>query len=126
MAAFSKDNRGGGRMINVKIYKDGLNYIGFEIDGHAGYASKGNDIICAGVSAVSQLVVEQLNMFSIKHTLNIKDGYMHVMVKKSSYTAGILIESLHQVLTEIQQQYPKYISVSVYVAILNNEKAHNN
>ena len=113
-------------MINVKVYKDGLNYIGYEIDGHAGYASKGNDIVCASVSAVSQLVVEQLNIFGIKYDIDIKDGYMHIMVKKSDYTAGILIESLHQILTDMQEQYPKYISVSMYITILNNEKAHNN
>ena len=36
-------------MINITIYDNG-----FEIEGHAGYAQKGSDIICAAVSALSQ------------------------------------------------------------------------
>lgn len=45
-------------MINITIYDNG-----FEIEGHAGYAPKGSDIICAAVSALSQTC-----RISIKYT----------------------------------------------------------
>ena len=51
--------------------------IGFEVRGHAGYADAGEDIVCAGVSAVLQtaaLALEQL--FSIKPYLVVTHGHM--------------------------------------------------
>ncbi len=51
--------------------------IGFEVKGHAGYADAGEDIVCAGVSAILQtaaLALEQL--FVIKPHLVVKPGHM--------------------------------------------------
>ena len=42
-------------MIAVTIKPDGLT-----VDGHAGYAETGNDIICAAVSALAQGLVHSL------------------------------------------------------------------
>ncbi|ROR29266.1 hypothetical protein EDD66_103202 [Mobilisporobacter senegalensis] len=46
-------------MINISIYKnaDGV-YTGFKSSGHAGFANKGQDIVCA---AVSVLVINTIN-----------------------------------------------------------------
>lgn len=65
-------------MLVIKI--EGLSdddLIGFEVRGHAGYADAGEDIVCAGVSAVLQtaaLALEQL--FSVKPHLVVKPGHM--------------------------------------------------
>jgi len=46
-------------MIEVTIYKTkGHEYAGFDVEGHAGYAHKGQDIVCA---AVSILVINTIN-----------------------------------------------------------------
>ena len=46
-------------MIKVTIYKtEWQEYAGFDMEGHAGYAEAGEDIVCAGVSA---LVINALN-----------------------------------------------------------------
>ena len=46
-------------MIKVTIYKtERQEYAGFDMEGHAGYAEAGEDIVCAGVSA---LVINALN-----------------------------------------------------------------
>ena len=46
-------------MIKVTIYKtERQEYVGFDMEGHAGYAEAGEDIVCAGVSA---LVINALN-----------------------------------------------------------------
>ena len=45
-------------MITVKIHRSSRDQItGFEISGHAGYAEKGSDIICAAVSAIAYTAV---------------------------------------------------------------------
>jgi uncharacterized protein YsxB (DUF464 family) len=46
-------------MIEVTIYKTkGHEYAGFDVEGHSGYADKGQDIVCA---AVSMMVINTIN-----------------------------------------------------------------
>ena len=46
-------------MIKVTIYKtDRHEYVGFDLQGHAGFADEGMDIVCAAVSA---LVINTMN-----------------------------------------------------------------
>ncbi|MGE5654134.1 MAG: ribosomal-processing cysteine protease Prp, partial [Bacillota bacterium] len=65
-------------MLSIKIEgSSGDDLVGFEVRGHAEYADAGEDIVCAGVSAVLQtaaLALEQL--FSIKPHLVVKPGHM--------------------------------------------------
>ncbi len=44
-------------MIEVVFYKQNSVYKGFSISGHAGFASKGNDIVCASVTSAVQLTI---------------------------------------------------------------------
>ena len=55
-------------MIKVTIYKtERQEYAGFDMEGHAGYAEAGEDIVCAGVSA---LVINALNSILVINTIN--------------------------------------------------------
>ena len=42
-------------MITVSVRKDGI-----EINGHAGYAETGKDIVCAGMTALTQTLVRSM------------------------------------------------------------------
>ena len=49
-------------MIQVTVFRNrNEKYIGFDCKGHAGYANYGEDVICAGVSA---LVINTVNAIS--------------------------------------------------------------
>lgn len=51
-------------MIDAVLYEDSNGeLIGFKVKGHAGYAKKGKDIVCAGVSALVLTTIESLNRF---------------------------------------------------------------
>ncbi len=51
-------------MIEAVLFedKDG-ELIGFKVRGHAGYADKGEDIVCAGVSALVMTAIQSLDRF---------------------------------------------------------------
>lgn len=52
-------------MVRVTILKDQKNrYRGFETNGHAGYADKGEDIVCAAVSVLTINTVNSLEQFT--------------------------------------------------------------
>lgn len=62
------------RLIVVNITPTGLT-----IDGHAGYAKTGNDIICAAVSALAQNLVSSIEALTRDKILcQVKDGHMDI------------------------------------------------
>ena len=59
-------------MIEIKLYKNDMgNYHRYEVEGHAEYAEYGKDIVCAGVSALTQSALFTLEEMCI----NIRSGY---------------------------------------------------
>lgn len=51
-------------MIYVTIFTDSKTYCGFHMLGHAGYAEYGQDIICAGVSALAINTINSIETFT--------------------------------------------------------------
>lgn len=106
-------------MIRVQVKKEDGIYRSFTIDGHAGYADAGEDIVCAAVSA---LVINAIN--SIEHftedmfTCDCQDG----MIKNWEFTSKVsketelLMDSLIFGLCGIQESYGEE-----YLQILQNE-----
>jgi Protein of unknown function (DUF464). len=105
-------------MIKATFYKDEDGTItGFKILGHAGFGHKGNDIVCAAVSA---LVINTIN--SIEHfTSDVVDitededkGLIEFHVANPiSDSAKLLLNSLAFGLQGIENEYKgKYISVT--------------
>lgn len=93
-------------MITAIIKSDG-----FRIDGHSGYASSGQDIVCAGVSALVGAALQMLDW-----NINEQDqskGIMDVTVVDSDQGERLdaVILMLYYGLLNIQQQYPDYLRV---------------
>ena len=51
-------------MIDVFIRKSGEHYTEFQVQGHAGYAEYGKDIVCASVSALTITLENSLGVLS--------------------------------------------------------------
>ena len=89
------------------------------ISGHAGHASKGNDIVCAGVSALSQSVALALEYYKIAHSISQQEGLLEFSVNLDSLNDDkkIRCESLVSVfilgIHEIRKQYPDLVHVSI-------------
>lgn len=105
-------------MIKATIFKNADNLItGFKMLGHADYAQKGSDIVCA---AVSVIVINAIN--SIEHftsdTFDLKQDEdkglieFHMVGPVSSY-GNLLLSSLALGLQGIAEEYTgKYITIS--------------
>lgn len=51
-------------MTHIVFFRDrSSRFIGFSVSGHSGYADEGSDIVCAAVSACTELVLNQLDGF---------------------------------------------------------------
>ena len=88
-------------MITASFFKSNGKTIGFRISGHSGYAESGSDIVCAAVSAMTMLTVNNISDgFGIPSTVSVEEA-----------SVNILIEGLKRELEALVSDYPKNIRV---------------
>ncbi len=104
-------------MIQLTMYRqaDG-NYTGFSCKGHAGYADHGQDIVCAGVSALVLTVVQSLETLTEDKTeVSVEEaaGSVRCMLQEpSSEKARLLLDALFLGCQSIRKEYGKqYITI---------------
>lgn len=106
-------------MIHVTIYQDSKNrYIGFEAEGHAGYADAGDDIVCAAASVLMINTVNALEAFTedrFRADSDETSGQLRVMLQSSPTKEGqLLLKTLVLGLTQMEddENYAEYIDLT--------------
>lgn len=106
-------------MINVRITRASAQgtIVGFAVKGHAEYARKGWDIVCAGVSTVTFGTVNSIEKLTgVVLDTSMDDGFLSgtmVPVSDPEVSAKIqlLLESMVVMLSDIAESYGKYIKI---------------
>ncbi|ALV20746.1 ribosomal-processing cysteine protease Prp [Carnobacterium antarcticum] len=101
-------------MIYVTIEKNEQDEIAlFNVEGHAGYAPSGRDIVCAAVSA---LVVATVNGLEVLTDASIdkavSSGFTKVFINKPTSSSNILLRSMVMSLEGIQEEYPDNLVIN--------------
>ena len=94
-------------MIKISINKDEIT-----IKGHSGYGIEGTDIVCASVSSICITTVNALISIDedcIDYIDN--DGFLNIKIKKHNEVIDKLINNMINLLTELQNNYKKYIEI---------------
>lgn len=106
-------------MIKVAFFRREGSLIGFESEGHAGYAEYGSDIVCAAVSAVLITAVNGLeSVLCIEPIVRQNDeiGYLKAELpacldEARARDAGLVLAVAECGLQSIAGQYPDYVRV---------------
>ncbi|MCI9151945.1 MAG: ribosomal-processing cysteine protease Prp [Lachnospiraceae bacterium] len=104
-------------MITITIYTDQTGaYTGFDTIGHAEYAQAGEDIVCAGASALVMNAINSIEAFTEdRFELNTREETGFISFRfptAASHDAGLLMNSLVFGLQGIQDFYGnEYISL---------------
>jgi len=91
---------------------------GFSCTGHAGYAEKGTDVICAGISALTMsavLALEQLTKLKLHIKENAAKGLLECYwnnIPAEMERANLIVQVISIGLQDIAIQYPEYLKVS--------------
>ena len=95
-------------MIVVTITQDGLS-----VDGHAGYAETGNDIICAAVSALTQGLIHSMEALTDDRiSYRIASGHVYIKYKNLSEQGKLLIDSFFIAVSDTQMTYgDRYVKI---------------
>jgi uncharacterized protein YsxB (DUF464 family) len=105
-------------MIKVTLWRDeGDRPVGFFVCGHAGYRPRGQDIVCAAVSALAQAAVMGLEEFlSIMPEVDIGEGRLKCLLPENLSPADgdkaeIILGTLELGLKAIAESYGRFVQV---------------
>ncbi len=104
--------------VNLHYNKQG-NLWRFVLDGHAGYADHGQDIVCAAVSMTVINTINSIDSLTKEALLLDQDderGYIDctfpdIKANQGTSEARLLLESMVLGLKSIQEEYGEYIQV---------------
>lgn len=95
-------------MIEVNVSETGIT-----IDGHAGYAEEGKDIVCSAVSTLAQNLIysmEALTRDAISY--RIVKGHINIEYKNLSEQGKLLVDSFFIGICKVQEAYgEKYLQI---------------
>lgn len=97
-------------MIEI-IHKEGC----ITIDGHAGYAPVGQDIVCAAVSALVATFlasVEELTIDKIEATVNKQGQIQTIQYRNLSAQGQVLLDSFFVGIRMIADSYPANVRIA--------------
>lgn len=94
-------------MIKIDIKKDLI-----KITGHAGYADAGKDIVCASVSSIVYTSVNGImNIDQDAIKFSDKKDILEIKIINKSKVVNILINSMIDLLEDLENQYPENIKI---------------
>ena len=103
-------------MVTATVYKDPSGYLSFSCSGHAGFMTKGKDIVC---SAISMLTINTANSIMTLTdsgiSINENDGFISWRFEdKPDEKATLLMDSLILGLRSIEEEYKgKYLRLVI-------------
>lgn len=111
-------------MTKVLFYRHNGKFYGFREDGHTGYASAGEDILCSALSAMTMLVVNACEIaYATDVDYEVDEGATSIEVSckevlrcgdgKKKYAVCGLFEAYYYQLNDLTEEYYDNLSVDV-------------
>ncbi len=105
-------------MINAKIYRQKNQICGFRMEGHAGYARHGQDIVCAAVTVLVLNTVNALERFTDTAFVceaDVKNGgFIKVDFPEGSWQDSdtqLLLQTMALGLADVEKEYQRFITL---------------
>ena len=100
-------------MIYAEFFTRQEKLYGFKISGHAGYADKGEDIVCASVSSAVQLVANTITeVLKIKATVKVLSDKIQLSIPHENDFAQIILEGLKLHITFLAEDFEGTIKIT--------------
>lgn len=94
-------------MIAVSVRKDGI-----KVSGHANYAEDGKDIVCAGVTALTQTLIRSLEELAGDEVdYEISPGRVDIHYGNLSEEGKLLVDSFFIGVCSIADEFPDHVRI---------------
>lgn len=91
------------------------NLTGFEVSGHTGAGTEGNDLVCAAISFLAITCANALeSVANTKPFVRKREGYLRVSLEGSvvSPDASVILNTFSQGAMDLQEAYPAHIRLT--------------
>lgn len=100
-------------MVKVNVIRKHQMIHNVTIRDHAGYADKGQDLVCAGISSIAVGMMNALDQLTPETCiLSMKDADVEIQVIKESTENQLLLESLIIQLKTLKESYKTYVQIN--------------
>lgn len=105
-------------MTVITVFTRKGSVIGFNASGHSGYADRDSDIVCAGISALTQAACMGITeLVKADVSLKVKGGALRIMLKDSvsnekKHEAELILGTMLLGLRSIEESYSDYLKLS--------------
>ncbi len=103
-------------MFEITIFKKQKEYYGFKSEGHSGYAAAGEDIVCAGLSALVINTINSIEALTEEAFSLEKDEEKALLALRfddiPGKEAALLMDSLVLGIEGIQKQYQQFVKLT--------------
>ena len=103
-------------MVRVKFFRNEDDFLeGFEVKGHSGFANQGEDIVCAGVSALTQgILTGLLEVVEAEIDWHKDEGRLFCRITKDPEKRDIqvLLLTLYEALKKIALDYSDFVDIA--------------
>ena len=106
-------------MTTVSFHLEGARIVGFESQGHSGYAPEGEDIVCAAITTTVRLVECAVNdVLGLGAAVKVDPDRAFISLRlpgglsqTAESTCQTLLTAMMVFLTELREEYPEHITV---------------
>ena len=106
-------------MTTVTFHTEGSRIIGFDAEGHSGYAQEGEDIVCAAVTSTVRLIECTLNdVMGLCAAVKVNEKTATISLRlpgslgqTAESTCQALLTGMMVYLSELHNEYPENIEV---------------
>ena len=106
-------------MTEVAFYTEGSRIVGFEVKGHSGYASEGEDIVCAAITSAVRLTECTINdVLGLEASVKVKQKDASITLKlpgslgqTNEATCQTLLTAMMVYFCELCEEYPDHLIV---------------
>lgn len=105
-------------MVRVTVIRERGTTVGFELTGHAEQGAYGEDIVCAGVSAIAQTALLGItDVLKLDAAYTHENGYVRCELSRETSPedmdkAAIVFDTMIAGLTSLKDAYPKSLKFS--------------
>ncbi len=101
-------------MTTIRMLGKHGDYFGFEVSGHTGAGTEGNDLVCAAVSFLTVTIVNAMETVA-KSPMKVRqaDGYIKAELKTEhrNEQAQTILNTFHQGAKDLHQEYPAFVTL---------------
>ena len=106
-------------MTTVTFHSEGSRIVGFQVEGHSGYAPEGEDIVCAAVTSAVRLVECAVNdVLGLEASVKVREKDASITLKLPNHlgqtnesTCQALLTGMMVYFAQLHDEYPEHIEV---------------